>query len=169
MPAVEIRVTQLKEWQRLFIQLLQMMSFDWIGGNRDVMISHWVSGVLSVLKMSNFSYNLFHNLRWNLFWQIPPTYTRSDLGSQRTPPGNELLKTSEGQRENRDLLIFHSSSHSSLPLVKSPGKHPRATNKTLLHLLPLSVPHCFFCLWLLQPGARLDASAADTETRLQYV
>lgn len=65
-PAVEIRVTQLKEWQRLFIQLLQIMSFDWIGGNRDVMISHWVSGVLSVLKISNFSYNLFHNLRWNL-------------------------------------------------------------------------------------------------------
>lgn len=52
-PAVEIKVTRLKEGQRLFIQLLQMMSFDWIGGNRDVMISHWVSGVLSVLRVSN--------------------------------------------------------------------------------------------------------------------
>lgn len=58
-----------------------------------------------------------------------------------------------------DLFIFF-----FLPLEKRPGKHPRATTKHLPHLLPLSAPHSLFSLWLLQPGARLDAPAADTET-----
>lgn len=53
-----------------------------------------------------------------------------------------------------------------LPLEKFPGKHPRATIKHLLLLpLPLSAPHSLLSLWPLRPGARLDAPAADTETR----
>lgn len=67
-----------------------------------------------------------------------------------------------------DERLFYSSSRPMLPLEKLPGKHPRATIKhlhLLLHPLPLSAPHFLLSLWPLQPGARLEAPAADTETR----